>query len=301
MNLVRKGKVKEVYEDTAGSLRFVFTDQISVFDKVIPTLIPFKGETLNRTSAHWFNIVEEMGLLTHFLEMPSPNEMRVKRVEVISDYSKMDICTKGYLIPMEFICRHYVAGSLLDRIKTGKLPPEELGYPKGHVPMHGDKLPQPFFEVTTKLEKVDRKLELDEALKISGLTREEYDGVKETVLKIDDKIAKDLKPRGLIHADGKKEFSFDSNRDLMIIDTFGTADEDRFWDAKAYEDGKLVELSKEFVRQHYRRTGYLEKLESARAAKGPEPDIPGLSDEMRDQVSKIYIDIFERLTGQKFR
>jgi phosphoribosylaminoimidazole-succinocarboxamide synthase len=268
---------------------------------VIPTLRPHKGETLNRTSAHWFTAVEQMGVLTHYLEMPSAGEMRVKKVDVITDYSKMDICTKNYLIPLEFICRHYVAGSLLDRIKAGKVPSEELGYPKGHVPKHGEKLPQPFFEVTTKLEKVDRKLELDEALKISGLTKEEYEGVKETVLKIDDRIASDLKPRGLIHADGKKEFAFDNNRDLMIIDTFGTADEDRFWDSKAYDEGKLVELSKEFVRQHYRRTGYLEKLEAARAAKKPEPDIPGLSDGMRDEVSKIYIDIFERLAGQKFR
>ncbi len=301
MNLVRKGKVKEVYEDTADTLRFVFTDQISVFDKVIPTLIPHKGETLNRTSAHWFSIAEEMGILTHFLEMPSPNEMRVKKVEVITDYSKMGICTKSYLLPLEFICRHYVAGSLLDRVKAGKLSPGELGFPEGHVPRRGEKLPRPFFEVTTKLEKVDRRLELDEALKISGLTREEYDGVRETVLKIDDRIATDLKQRGLIHADGKKEFAFDSNRDLMVVDTFGTADEDRFWDAKAYDEGKLVELSKEFVRQHYRTSGYLEKLEAARAAKKTEPDIPGLSDEMRDQVGRIYIDIFERLSGQKFR
>ncbi|MBM4249641.1 MAG: phosphoribosylaminoimidazolesuccinocarboxamide synthase [Euryarchaeota archaeon] len=300
MNLVRKGKVKEVYEDSADTLRFVFTDQISVFDKIIPTLVPFKGETLNRTSAHWFTIVEQMGVLTHYLEMPSASEMRVKRVEVITDYSKMDICTKGYLIPLEFICRHYVAGSLLDRVKSGKLPPEELGFPRGHIPKHGERLPQPFFEVTTKLEKVDRGLGLDEALKISGLTREEYEGVKETVLKIDDRIATDLKQRGLIHADGKKEFAFDSNRDLMIIDTFGTADEDRFWDAKAYDEGRLVELSKEFVRQHYRRTGYLERLEAARGSKKPEPPIPPLPDDLRDQVSRIYIDIFERLTGQKF-
>jgi len=301
MNLIRKGKVKEVYEDSADTLRFVFTDQISVFDKIIPTLIPFKGETLNRTSAHWFSIVEEMGVLTHFIETPTPTEMRVKRVEVIHDYSKMDICTKDYLIPLEFICRHYVAGSLLDRIKAGKVSPDELGFPVGHIPAHGDRLPQPFFEVTTKLEKVDRKLELDEALRISGLTREEYDGVKETIFKIDDRIARDLLPRGLIHADGKKEFAFDSNRDLMIIDTFGTADEDRFWDSRAYGEGKLVELSKEFVRQHYRRSGYLEKLEAAREARRPEPEIPGLSDDLRDQVGRIYIDIFERLTGQKFR
>jgi phosphoribosylaminoimidazole-succinocarboxamide synthase len=242
-----------------------------------------------------------MGILTHFIESPSPGRMRVKKVEVIRDYSRMDICTKGYLIPLEFIVRHYIAGSLLDRISAGKVTAEELGFPKDHHPKHGESLPQPFFEVTTKLEPVDRKLSTEEAMKISGMTPDEFNGVRETILKIDERMAKELRPRGLIHADGKKEFAFDNNRDLMIIDTFGTADEDRFWDAKAYDEGRLVELSKEFVRQHYRKTGYLEKLEKARAAGKPEPDIPGLDDAMRDQVSKIYIDIFERLTGQKFR
>jgi len=301
MNLIRKGKVKEVYEDTGDTLRFVFTDQISVFDKVIPTKIPHKGETLNRTSAHWFAVVENLGILTHFIESPSANEMRVKKVDIISDYSKLGPTTKGYLIPLEFICRHYAAGSLLDRLKSGKVTPEEVGFPKGHPVKYGEPLPQPFFEVTTKLEAVDRKLSQEDAMKISGLMLDEFNGVRDAVLKIDERIAKDLKPRGLIHADGKKEFAFDSNRDLMLIDTFGTADEDRFWDAGAYENGKLVELSKEVVRQHYRSTGYLEKLETARDAKKPEPDIPPLSEEMANEVSRIYIDIFERLTGQKFR
>ena len=280
---------------------FVFTDQISVFDKIIPTLIPHKGETLNRTSAYWFGVAEQMGILTHFIESPSPSQMRVKKVEVIRDYSKMDICTKNYLIPLEFIVRHHIAGSLLDRIRTQNVSAEELGFPKGHAPVYGEALPQPFFEVTTKLEAVDRKLSTEEAMKISGLTPDEFNGVRETILKIDERMARELRPRGLIHADGKKEFAFDNNRDLMIVDTFGTADEDRFWDAKAYDEGRLVELSKEFVRQHYRRTGYLERLEKARAAKKPEPDIPPLDDAMRDQVSRIYLDIFERLTGQKFR
>ena len=54
MRFLRKGKVKEVYEVSKTELEFVFTDQISVFDKVIPTLVPHKGETLCRTSAHWF-------------------------------------------------------------------------------------------------------------------------------------------------------------------------------------------------------------------------------------------------------
>src|SRR6266566_5976008 len=69
MRFLRKGKVKEVYEVSEEELEFVFTDQISVFDKVIPTLIPHKGETLCRTSAHWFQVVQDLGFRTHFLKV----------------------------------------------------------------------------------------------------------------------------------------------------------------------------------------------------------------------------------------
>lgn len=301
MNLVRRGKVKDVYEESAELLRFKFTDRISVFDKLVPTEIPHKGETLCRTSAHWFEIVERMGILTHFVDTPSPTEMRVKRVEVIHDPSRLGICARSYLIPLEFICRHYVAGSLLDRLRTGRLSSEELGFPKGHTPAAGEKLPEPFFEVTTKLEATDRSVGPEEALRVSGLTMDELNGIREIVLKIDEKMASELRPRGLIHVDGKKEFAFDANRDLMLVDTFGTADEDRFWDAKAYDEGRLVELSKEYVRQYYRRIGYHERLERARAAGESEPEIPPLPDDVREEVSRVYIDIFERLTGQRFR
>ena len=60
MRLLRKGKVKEVYEVSDTELEFLFTDQISVFDKVIPSLVPHKGETLCRTSAHWFQVAEDL-------------------------------------------------------------------------------------------------------------------------------------------------------------------------------------------------------------------------------------------------
>ncbi|MGQ9583278.1 MAG: phosphoribosylaminoimidazolesuccinocarboxamide synthase [Thermoplasmatota archaeon] len=301
MGLLRRGKVKDVYEEADGTLRFVFTDRISVFDKIVPTLIPHKGETLCRTSAHWFEAAEALGVLTHYLGTHSPTEMRVKRVEVIRDPSKVGICSKGYLIPLEFICRHYVAGSLLDRLRSGSVRPEELGFTGGRAPEAGDPLPQPMFEMTTKLEAVDRRLEFDEALKISGLTPEELEGIRETVLRLDERMASEIRPRGLIHVDGKKEFAFDTERCLMLVDTFGTADEDRFWDAEAYDEGRLVELSKELVRQHYRGTGYHERLERARASGAEEPDVPPLPDDLRDEVSRVYIDIFERLTGQKFR
>ncbi|MEK6988335.1 MAG: phosphoribosylaminoimidazolesuccinocarboxamide synthase [Candidatus Thermoplasmatota archaeon] len=301
MKFLRKGKVKEVYEVSAVELEFVFTDQISVFDKIIPSLIPSKGETLCRTSAHWFQVVKDLGIRTHYLRLSGPNKMRVKRVQVIPDYDKITPKTKNFLIPLEVIARYYVAGSMHDRLKAGNVKPEEVGFPKGHVPAYGEPFPEPFVEVTTKLEKVDRELTKNEALEISKLSSKEYDNLVSAVLKIDDRINSEVKRRGLIHVDGKKEFAMDADRKLMLVDTFGTADEDRWWDAEAYEKGDHIELSKEFVRQYYRTTGYHKALMDARAARKPEPDIPALPDDVVKQVSDLYVGLFERLTGERFR
>jgi phosphoribosylaminoimidazole-succinocarboxamide synthase len=301
VKLLAKGKVKEVYEVSDAELEFVFTDQISVFDKVIPSLVPHKGETLCRTSAHWFRAVEKRRIHTHFLQEVDGNRMRVRRVDVIREYSKLSPRTRNYLIPLEVIARYYVAGSLYDRMKEGRVRPEDAGLPKGHVPAYGEPLPEPFLETTTKLEKVDRELSRDEAIRISGLTPEEYDDLLEAVLKIDENMNADVRRRGLIHVDGKKEFAMDPERRLMLVDTFGTADEDRFWDLAAYEKGQQVELSKEFVRQYYRKIGYHERLMAARKAGRPEPDIPPLPDNVLKEASELYISLFERLTGERFR
>ena len=301
MRFLRRGKVKEVYEVSKTELEFVFTDQISVFDKVIPTLVPHKGETLCRTSAHWFKLVEGLGVRTHFLRVLDGNRMRVRRVQVIPDYDTITSKTKNFLIPLEVIARYYVAGSLHDRIKAGKIRPADAGFPTGHAPRYGEPLPKPFVEVTTKLEKVDRELTTAEALAISKLSPAEYDDLVKAVLMIDDRLNTEVRKRGLIHVDGKKEFAMDPERRLMLVDTFGTADEDRFWDLEGYQKGQQIELSKEFVRQYYRKIGYHQALMEAREAGGPEPDIPPLPEEVTKQVSDLYVALFERLTGEKFR
>ena len=301
VKFLRKGKVKEVYEVSPTELEFVFTDQISVFDKVIPSLVPHKGETLCRTSAHWFRVAQDMGLRTHFLRVEDGDRMRVRRVEVIPDYAKITAKSRDFLIPLEVITRYYVAGSLNDRLQKGKLRPQDVGFPRGHVPAYGEPLPEPFFEVTTKLEAVDRELTLDEAMGISSLTRGEWEALREFVLKVDRRLNADVKSRGLVHVDGKKEFAFDERRELMLVDTFGTADEDRFWDLAAYERGEHVELSKEFVRQYFRRIGYHARLYEAREKGLPEPDIPALPPDVLAQVRDLYVSMFERLTGERFR
>lgn len=268
---------------------------------MIPTLVPHKGETLCRTAAHWFKVVEALGIRTHFLGLPSGHRMRVRRVAVIPEYDRITPDSRNFLIPLEVIARYYVAGSFHDRLADGRIRPEDVGLPKGRIPAYGEPLPETFVEVTTKLEKVDRDLTVEEALRISKLSRREYDGLVEAVLRIDERLNTDIRKRGLMHVDGKKEFAMDRERRLMLVDTFGTADEDRFWDLAAYEEGRQVELSKEFVRQYYRETGYHKALMDARAAGKPEPDIPPLPEDVTKQVSDLYVDLFERLTGATFR
>lgn len=301
MQLIYSGSVKEIYQvPEKDEVEFRFTDKISVFDKPIPSFIPHKGETLCRTAAYWFETAEDMGIKTHFIEQTSPIGMRVKQIDIIKDYSRITPDTTQYLIPCEFITRHYVAGSLFDRVEKGDVQADALGWKDLREVKYGDKLPRPFFETTTKVERVDRKIDFAEAIEISGIDETILETIRRSILRIDERINSDVLKRGLIHVDGKKEFALDKNRELMIIDVFGTADEDRFWDAGKYAHNEYIEMSKEIVRQYYRKIGYKDALYKARAENTPEPDIPPLPDDMIAKVSEVYIDIFEKITGRKF-
>ncbi|MGA9839458.1 MAG: phosphoribosylaminoimidazolesuccinocarboxamide synthase [Thermoplasmata archaeon] len=297
---LRRGKVKEVYEVSPTELEFRFTNDISVFDKHIPSEIPHKGETLARTAAHWFDLCRRLNVPHHFLGLSGPTAMRVRRVQVVPQPTTLGPHPKGYLVPLEMIVRYYLAGSMWDRVKAGKVGPEELGFPAGKTLEYGVALPEPHFEVTTKLEPVDRLLTIPEALVLSALDQRQLDGIRETILRIDEAMQKEIGPRGLIHVDGKKEFGIDADGVPMVVDTFGTADEDRFWDKDAYDRGRHVDFSKEFVRQHYRSSGYYDELQKARDAHAPEPPIPPLPPLLVDEVSRLYTTVYQRLTGQPF-
>ncbi len=296
MELLRKGKVKEVYDLDGEKLLFVFTDQISVFDKIIPSLVPKKGESLARTSTYWFSVANKIGIKNHFISLENGNRMYVKKFNIPK--SAVTTNDKNYLIPLEFISRYYVAGSFYDRLKRGKDDFRKYGFRK--FPEYGEQLPEPVFEATTKFEKTDRLLDVNEALKIGGLTKEELENIFELIRKMDMEISNQVAKRDLIHADGKKEFALDTDRSPYLVDTFGTADEDRWWDKKDYENQKITELSKEMVRQYYRSIGYYDELMNARVKGLNEPDIPPLPESMIHQVSELYVDLYERITGLKW-
>ncbi len=297
---VRRGKVKEVYEVSPTELEFRFTNDISVFDKHVPSEIPHKGETLCRTAAHWFERCERLGVHHHFLRLAGPTAMRVRRVKVVPKPRTLGPAPKGYLIPLELIVRYYVAGSLWDRVRAGKVSAKELGFAAGHTVAYADPLPEPHFEVTTKLEPVDRPLAIPEALELAAIDRAQLDRLRETILRIDAAMQEEIGRRGLLHVDGKKEFAVDDEGALMVVDTYGTADEDRFWDKDAFVRGRQVDFSKEFVRQHYRQAGYYDRLQQAREHGQAEPPIPPLPPLLVDEVSRLYTTVFERLTGEPF-
>ena len=297
---LRRGKVKEVYEVSPTELEFRFTNDISVFDKHIPSEIPFKGETLARTAAHWFGVCSRIGVPHHFLGLAGPTSMRVRRVRVVPQPRTLGPHPTDYLVPLELIVRYYLAGSLWDRVRSGQVSARDLGFPSDKTLAYGMPLPDPHFEVTTKLEPVDRLLGFPEALELAVLDRAQLDGIRETIIKIDAAMEREIEPRGLIHVDGKKEFAVDPDGTLMVVDTFGTADEDRFWDRDAYARGRQVDFSKEFVRQHYRQSGYYDALTAARQAHATEPPIPPLPPLLVDEVSRLYTTVFQRLTGEPF-
>ncbi len=291
MELIREGKVKKVY-DAGNELVFEFTDNISVFDKIIPSSVPRKGEILCKTAAFWFSKIGDYGIKNHFKEC-NGTTMIVKKFKIVNKADKND---SEYLIPLEFITRYYLAGSLYDRIKKGKVNYKDLGYTR--EPEYGEPLPEPLFEITTKFEEYDRKVDFEKAMEIGGLTREDIEEIKEIVMKVDEIIQKEVERRGLIHVDGKKELALGRDREIYVVDTFGTMDEDRWWDKKAYENGEIKQLSKEFVRQYYREIGYYSELVNAREKGIDEPDIPPLPDDMIEKVAKLYEEMYTKITGQ---
>lgn len=298
--MLYQGKVKQVWSTNDPDIyEFRFTDQISVFDQIIPSLIPRKGETLNRTTAHWFKLVEEEGICgTHLIELNAPDRCLVRRVDVIKEPGMVPRDAEWVFVPLEFIVRHYLAGSAWRRFQRGDLTAEDLGITDEAI--YGQKLPKPLVEVTTKFEAYDRFVDRQEALEISNITDEEFDSIVEACLKIDAVIEREAAKNGLIHVDGKKEFALGPGRKVVLVDTFGTLDEDRWWDAEKYAEGEQVELSKEFVRTHYIETGHQGELESARNEGRDDPPIPALPDNIIQQTADLYSSMYERLTSNKF-
>ena len=300
---LKEGKVKVVNVLPNGNLEFDFSaDKISVFDQVIPSKVPGKGASLAQTSAHWFMMLRRIGVPNHFIRMLGPESMEVQAVEVsTTPDGKTDV--PGRMFRGEFIFRDFVAGSMWDRLRSGKKKPEDLGFPSGHTVHFGEKLPETLIEVTTKFEESDRPIAGQEALEICGMSKDTMNDSREAVLKVIGAMRAELQTRKVIMVDGKFELALAKDGEIMFIDTFGNLDENRFYYQEDLDAGKPQERSKERVRQHYRDIGHHAKLEEAKAAGKPKsqwPAIPPMPESLISEVSELYRIGMERLTGEAF-
>lgn len=262
-----------------GKGRFIFSDRYSVFDYgEMPDYIDDKGKAICLATAYFFEKLENLGIKTHYLglveedkvkslnELKNPsNIMEFKMVRVIKpelkdgiyNYSIFEKEKVNFLIPLEVIYRNSLpeGSSVFRRLKEGSLKLEDLGLIS--MPKPGDILEKPLVDFSTKLEVNDRYLSYEEAKKISGFSKEEFEKIRELTLFIDEKITEAIERIGLINEDGKVEFAFDLEREFMLVDALGTLDECRF----TYNN---IPISKEIARIYYRKTEWYKEVESAK-------------------------------------
>ena len=258
-----------------GRGRFIFSDRYSVFDwGEMPDHIPNKGKSLCVSAAYFFEKLESMGMRTHYFGLVEDNEtktfanikrpadtMEVKLVRVLEplekgstyDYSIYKTENNNFLIPLEIIYRKSLPGgsSVFKRLEEGSLKPEDLGLKE--MPHPGQILSKPFFDVSTKLEESDQYLSWQEAKDMAHLDNSEINEIKRITLLINELIAEEAEKVGLKYEDGKIEFAFNEDRNLVVVDVLGTLDECRF----TFEG---MPISKEIARLYYRKTPWFKEL-----------------------------------------
>lgn len=312
--------LEEPKENNLGRGRFIFSDRYSIFDYgEMPDLIENKGIALCISSAYFFEKLEEKGIKTHYLgiiengkvkslgELKSPsNIMEFKMVRVLKpnlnnniyDYSIFKKEKNNFLIPLEIIYRNYLpeGSSVFKRLKEGSLKIEDLGLNK--MPTPGEKLEKPIVDFSTKLEVNDRYLSKEEAQKLSGLTKDEFEKLINLTLFIDDLISHEAEKINLVNEDGKFEYALDINRNIMVVDAIGTLDECRF----TYNG---IPISKEIARIYYRKTEWYKEVEEAKKKdrfnwKSLVNTPPHLPKELKELISSIYKSYANEITQREW-
>lgn len=282
LKLLKRGKVRDIY-DLGENLLIVSTDRISAFDVVMNDGIPFKGIVLTKLSEFWFRFTNEIienHLITTDIEK-FPEECK-PYLDILKDRSM--IVKKTNVIPIECVVRGYLSGSGWEEYKkTKSVCGVEL--PDGLV--ESSKLPTPIFTPSTKEEigKHDINITEGEAKKIVG--DKEIDFIKEKSIQIYKACYEYAFTRGIIIADTKMEFGRVDDK-IILIDELLTPDSSRFWPVETYRDGQPQEsLDKQFLRN------YLIKINFNR-----QPPPPKLPEEIIQNTSKKYLEIYERLVGK---
>jgi phosphoribosylaminoimidazole-succinocarboxamide synthase len=283
LQLVRRGKVRDVYAVDDDSLLVVATDRISAFDCVLPTPIQRKGEVLTSLSEFWFDKLAHIipnHLITSDVER-MPNVVRRQSSEL---KGRSMLVRRAEVFPVECVVRGFLAGSgWKDYLRTGEVCGHEL--PKGL--QESAELPEPIFTPSTKAEQGHDE-NISEATVRDILGAETTTFLRTTSLRLYSEARDYARGRGIIIADTKFEFGLDRDGQPILVDEILTPDSSRFWPLEAYMPGKSPpSFDKQFVRD------YLETLDWDK--KPPAPAIPA---HVAESTVGRYLEAYKLITGR---
>jgi phosphoribosylaminoimidazole-succinocarboxamide synthase len=223
-----------------GDAILTFTDRYSVFDYgVMPDRIPGKGRASCAMAVHSFALLAKAGVTTHFVERVDDCAIRIRFLGL--DLSGASPTGPSHLIPLQIVYRRALRpeSSVHRRIAAGQLDPALL-------PPVSDtgRLQTVLVEFTSKFEETDRFLTEAEAARIGGVSPQDLTALAAQARRVCEVVERRCAAVGLTLVDGKTEYGFGPDRELMMVDHAGTPDENRF-----YHDG--VPVCKELLRSLY--------------------------------------------------
>ncbi|MEY4336727.1 MAG: hypothetical protein RLZZ45_1646 [Bacteroidota bacterium] len=271
------GKVRDVYTIDNKYLVMVASNRISAFDVILPKPIPFKGQVLNQIAAFMLKATDDI-CPNWLLDVPAPNVSIGRKCTPF----RIEMVVRGNLVGHAW--RTYQES----RILCGQSMPDGL--------KENDFFPSPIITPSTKAaEGHDEDISEEEILKQGLASPAEWDKLKMYTLQLFQRGKEIAAKQGLILADTKYEFGKIGDV-IFLMDEIHTPDSSRYFIADGFEERQMKgekqkQLSKEFVREWLMANDFMGKEGQV---------VPPMSDEWIQTISGRYIDLYEKLIGNKF-
>ena len=275
-----QGKVRDVYTIKDDILVVIASDRISAFDIVMPRSVPYKGQVLNQISIEMLDSTKDI-IDNWLISSPDPN---------------VSIGHKLKPIKIEMVIRGYLSGHADRLYRSGIRSICGVKMPDGLV--SNQKFDEPIITPSTKADiGHDEDISKTDILKKNILSINQYEEIEKITHKLFERGTQIAESRGLILVDTKYEFGYDNNNKLYLIDEIHTPDSSRYFYIDGYKEavdrGKPPkQLSKEFFRQWLINNDFQGKQDQV---------LPEITDEIINDVSKRYIELFNLITGNPFK
>lgn len=274
-----KGKVRDVYNINDELLVMVVSDRISAFDVVLPEGIPYKGQVLNQIAAKFLDATADI-VPNWKIAVPDPMVTVGKFCEPF---------------PVEMIIRGYLTGSSWRTYKKGTR--EICGVPIPNGMKEHQRFAKPIVTPTTKAtEGHDEDISKEEIIKQGLVSAEDYALLEKYTIQLFKRGTEIAKEMGLILVDTKYEFGKKDGQ-IYLIDEIHTPDSSRYFYLDGYQERQdkgeaQKQLSKEFVREWLMANGFQGQTGQ---------QVPEMNAEFVKSVSNRYIELYENITGEKFK